>query len=102
MISLSGSNPMIIDIAERMHSLEIPSLLITGRQNPKLSALCTETILTIDVASTLNLYNMTSMIAAQYILDIFVSMAVVRNYDEIDEVVSEPTMNVEAVLNRTK
>ena len=102
LISLSGSNPMIIDIAERMHSLEIPSLLITGRQNPKLSALCTETILTIDVASTLNLYNMTSMIAAQYILDIFVSMAVVRNYDEIDEVVSEPTMNVEAVLNRTK
>jgi len=45
---------------------------------------------------------MTSMIAAQYILDIFVSMAVVKNYDEIDEVVREPTMNVEAVLNRTK
>lgn len=102
LISLTGSNPMIMDIAERMHSLEIPSLLITGRNNPKLSSLCTETIQTIDVASTLNLYNMTSMIAAQYILDIFVSLAVVKNYDEIDQIVHESSMSVETLLKRIK
>ena len=85
---------MIIDIAERKRSLQIQSLLITGRKNLKLSVLCTETIHSIDVSSTLYLYNSTSLIAAQYILDIFVSLAIVKNYDEIAEIGSEPTMNV--------
>lgn len=102
LITHTGNNPMIQDVAKRMQTLKIPSLLLTGRDNPKLSGLCTETIRMASVPSTLSRYNMTSILTAQYILDILVAMTVVKNFDEIDEVINEPTMNVENQLRQTK
>lgn len=100
LISLTGTNPIIIDTAKRMHSLGIPTLSISGRDNDKLSTLCTENIRIIDVANTLELYNLTSAIAAQYILDIFVAMSVIKNYEEILEISSETTLNLNQLFNR--
>ena len=100
LISLTGTNPIIIDTAKRMHSLGIPTLSISGRDNDKLSTLCTENIRIIDVANTLELYNLTSAIAAQYILDIFVAMSVIKNYEEILKISSETTLNLNQLLNR--
>ncbi len=100
LISLTGTNPIIIDTAKRMHSLGIPTLSISGRDNDKLSTLCTENIRIIDVANTLELYNLTSAIAAQYILDIFVAMSVIKNYEEILKISSETTLNLNQLFNR--
>lgn len=94
LISLTGTNPIILDIAKRMNSLSIPTLCISGRDNDKLSSLCTENIRIIDVANTLELYNLTSAIAAQYILDIFVAMSVIKNYEEILSITKETTINL--------
>ena len=100
LISLTGTNPIIIDTAKRMHSLGIPTLSISGRDNDKLSTLCIENIRIIDVANTLELYNLTSAIAAQYILDIFVAMSVIKNYEEILKISSETTLNLNQLFNR--
>lgn len=100
LISLTGTNPIIIDTAKRMHSLGIPTLSISGRDNDKLSTLCTENIRIIDIANTLELYNLTSAIAAQYILDIFVAMSVIKNYEEILKISSETTLNLNQLFNR--
>jgi RpiR family transcriptional regulator, carbohydrate utilization regulator len=98
LISLTGSNPIILDIAKRMSSLSIPTLCISGRDNDKLSSLCTESIRIIDIANTLELYNLTSAIAAQYILDIFVAMSVIKNYEEILSITKETTINLKQLI----
>jgi DNA-binding MurR/RpiR family transcriptional regulator len=100
LISLTGTNPIIIDTAKRMNSLSIPTLSISGRDNDKLSTLCTENIRIIDIANTLELYNLTSAIAAQYILDIFVAMSVIKNYEEILKISSETSLNLNQLFNR--
>lgn len=98
LISLTGSNPIILDIAKRMNTLNIPTLCISGRDNDKLSSLCTENIRIIDIANTLELYNLTSAIAAQYILDIFVAMSVIKNYEEILSITKETTKNLKQLI----
>lgn len=100
LISLTGSNPIIIDTAKRMNSLGIPTLSISGRNNDKLSSLCNENIRIIDIANTLELYNLTSAIAAQYILDIFVAMSVIKNYEEILKISTETSLNLTQLFNR--
>ena len=100
LISLTGTNPIIIDTAKRMNSLSIPTLCISGRDNDKLSTLCTENIRIIDIANTLELYNLTSAIAAQYILDIFVAMSVIKNYEEILKITSDTKLNLSQLFNR--
>ena len=100
LISLTGTNPIIIDTAKRMNTLGIPTLALSGKDNNKLSSLCTESIKILDIGNTLELFSLTSAIAAQYVLDIFVSMSVIKNYEEILKISAETKLSLDQLRNR--
>ena len=100
LISLTGTNPIIIDTAKRMNTLGIPTLALSGKDNDKLSRLCTESIKILDIGNTLELFSLTSAIAAQYVLDIFVSMSVIKNYEEILKISAETKLSLDQLRNR--
>ena len=78
----------------------IPTLALSGKDNDKLSSLCTESIKILDIGNTLELFSLTSAIAAQYVLDIFVSMSVIKNYEEILKISAETKLSLDQLRNR--
>jgi len=85
LITWSGENPTILSTAKRMKVLGIPTLLLTGKENKKLSSLCTETITMFSSTNALYQHNMINTISIQSILDIFVSAVFVKNYEKMEK-----------------
>lgn len=85
LITWSGENPTIVNVAKRMKVLGFPTLLITGRENKKLSMLCTETITVYSSTNALYQHNVINTISIQSILDIFVASVFVKNYKKMEQ-----------------
>lgn len=86
LISHTGKNPGIIDIAKRLHRYSHKSLCICGmNESIKLSQLCNEVLYIKTTDSTLELSNTIFSMSTIYVLDIIMSYILSNNFDEMYE-----------------
>lgn len=82
-LSATGENPMMIDVARRLKSLNIPTIAICGYTNRQLNQFTTENIKIISRLSRLDYHNLSTSISTHYVMDILLSAIFVKHYDDI-------------------
>lgn len=94
LISHTGKNPAILDIAKRLKRYQHKTLCICGAgESDKLAKLCDETLLIKTTPSTLTYSNTVFSMSTIYILDIIMSCILSTKYDELNK--REKTMEKE-------
>lgn len=83
LLSVTGENPLILDTAKRLKSLDIPTLSISGYTNRKLNDICTENVRIVTGLNELEYHNLSTSMSAQYVLDILFAALYVKHYDDI-------------------
>lgn len=84
LLSHSANNVMIVDAAKRLHAVGIKKLLISSQSETALHRICEEHLQIIKTKSTLEFSNTVYSISMQYILDLFVALLLIKNFDHID------------------
>lgn len=91
LLSATGENPMMIDVARRLKALNIPTITICGYSNRQLNDYSTENIRIVTRLSKLDYHNLSTSISTHYVLDILLSALFVKHYDEVMD--ANQTMN---------
>lgn len=85
LLSTTGENPLIIDVAKRLHALNIPTITISGYTNRKLNELSSENLRIVTRLSNMDYHNLSTSISTSYLLDVILSALFVKHYDEVIE-----------------
>lgn len=86
LISHTGKNPAILDIAKRLKRYHHKTLCICGKEeDQQLAKLCDEVLYIKTTPSTLAFSNTIFSMSTMYVLDIIMSYILCVKYDEIDE-----------------
>lgn len=83
LLSATGENPLIIDIARRLKASGIPTISICGYTNRRLNSISTENIRIVTRLNNLDYHNLSTSISTHYVLDILLSALFVKHYDEV-------------------
>lgn len=89
LMSATGENPMIIDIARRLKALNIPTISICGFTNRRLNSITTENIRIVTRLNNMEYHNLSTSISTHYVLDILLSALFVKHYDEVIDAQSQ-------------
>jgi DNA-binding MurR/RpiR family transcriptional regulator len=81
-LSATGENPLMIDVARRLKSLNIPTISICGFSNRTLNQYVTENIRIVSRLSKLDYHNLSTSISTYYVMDVLLSALFVKHYDE--------------------
>ena len=81
-LSATGENSLMIDIARRLKSLNIPTIAICGYSNRTLNQYVSETIRIVSRMSRLDYHNFSTSISTHYVMDVLQSALFVKHYDE--------------------
>lgn len=85
LLSHSANNVMIVDVAKRLRAAGVKKLLISSRNESELHTYCEEHLQIIKTKNTLEFSNTIYSISMQYILDVFVALMLVENYEHINQ-----------------
>lgn len=81
LISHTGANQSIVKAAKKLHKHRVPSLLIKNNDNDEMNEYCSNHVTILPTKTTMELSNTHYMIATQFVLDVLVSLLLVKHID---------------------
>lgn len=91
----TGKNPHMLEIAEKLKESRCRILVICDSKEREISKLCNQTIVIMTTRNGLDLGNFVYPASLMYLFDVFASIKLLVNYDEIEQITNRVELKKE-------